>query len=147
MPEGNNHNNFTYRDSDHSIQFHHVSQFTSRGTGTAGFLLDQFNQNPDLLPSEILVVCPQVQNYSALIKSVFDNPESNETKFHMEFVTDNGGMKVELLILFSIFWNLLKEGQRQETFIRSYPDRLYVRNLNWMNLNLKSFVGGLTKQT
>ena len=80
MPEGNNHNNFTYRDSDHSIQFHSCHSSLREVQVLQDFLLDQFNQNPDLLPSEILVVCPQVQNYSALIKSVFDNPESNETK-------------------------------------------------------------------
>lgn len=80
MPEGNNHKKLNFKNSDHSIQFHSCHSTLREIQVLQDFLLDQFNQSPDLLPSDILVVCPQIQDYSALIKSVFDNPESNEIK-------------------------------------------------------------------
>ncbi|MDG1326639.1 MAG: exodeoxyribonuclease V subunit gamma [Opitutales bacterium] len=80
MPEGNNPSKLSFLNSDHSVQFHSCHSSLREVQVLQDFLLDQFNQNPDLLPSDILIVCPQIQEYSALIKCVFDNPESAETK-------------------------------------------------------------------
>ena len=80
MPEGNDPTKLTFLNSDHSIQFHSCHSSLREIQVLQDFLLDQFNQNPDLLPSDILIVCPKIQEYSALIKCVFDNPESKETK-------------------------------------------------------------------
>ena len=80
MPEGNDHPKLNFISTDYSIQFHSCHSTLRELQVLQDFLLDQFNQNPKLLPSDILVVCPQIQEYSALIKSVFDNPESTGTK-------------------------------------------------------------------
>ena len=105
MPEGNNHQNFIYRDSDNSIQFHSCHSSLREVQVLQDFLLDQFNQNPDLLPSDILVICPQIQEYSALVKSVFDNPESD--KKHIPYGICDRQWRNESRII-DTFYNLLE---------------------------------------
>ena len=65
---------------DKSIQFHSCHGKLREIQALNDFLLDQFNQPKPPLPGEILVLCPKLENYSALIKAVFDNPEREEMK-------------------------------------------------------------------
>ena len=80
MPEGNDFQKIEYQKEDTSIQFHSCHSPQREVNVLQDFLLDQFNQTPELLPSDILVLCPRIQEYSALIKSTFDNPETLEKK-------------------------------------------------------------------
>jgi len=65
---------------DKSIQFHSCHGKLREIQALNDFLLDQFNQPEPPHPREVLVLCPQLENYSALIRAVFDNPESEEMK-------------------------------------------------------------------
>ena len=65
---------------DKSIQFHSCHGKLREIQALNDFLLDQFNQPEPPHPREVLVLCPQLENYSALIRAVFDNPESEGMK-------------------------------------------------------------------
>ncbi|XQW83517.1 exodeoxyribonuclease V subunit gamma [Thalassotalea piscium] len=41
--------------------------------GLHDWLLNQFNQNPDLTPKDVLVMCPQVEEYAPYVQAVFAN--------------------------------------------------------------------------
>ena len=80
VKDSNNLTTFVCDPKDKSIQFHSCHGKLREIQALHNFLLDQFNQPEPPLPREILVLCPQLENYSALIRAVFDNPESEEMK-------------------------------------------------------------------
>lgn len=43
-------------------------------------LLDIFEKNPDITPSDILVMTPDIEKYTPYIKAVFDNPYNDKSK-------------------------------------------------------------------
>ena len=46
-------------------------------------LLDLFNQNADLCPSDILVMAPDIATYTPLIQAVFDNQQAQKIPFRI----------------------------------------------------------------
>lgn len=80
MPEGNDFEKIPFAKDDLSVQFHSCHGPQREVQVLQDFLLDHFNQNSDLKPNEVLVLCPNLQKYSALIKAVFDNPETPDRR-------------------------------------------------------------------
>jgi exodeoxyribonuclease V gamma subunit len=80
MPEGKNFEKAVFKKDDVSLQFHSCHGPQREVQILQDFLLDQFNQKPDLKPNEVLVLCPNLQKYSALLKAAFDNPETPERR-------------------------------------------------------------------
>ena len=80
MPEQSDLEKVKYQYGDSSIQMHSCHGPLREIQILYDFLLDQFNQDPDLRPNEVLVLCPNLHKYSALIDAVFDNPEGKEKR-------------------------------------------------------------------
>jgi exodeoxyribonuclease V gamma subunit len=80
MPEGNDFEKIDFAKDDLSLQFHSCHGPQREVQVLQDFLLDQFNQKPDLKPNEVLVLCPNLQKYSALLKAAFDNPETPDRR-------------------------------------------------------------------
>jgi len=80
MPEKKDIEPQTYQEEDSSLQIHSTHGPQREIEILHDFLLDQFNQDPSLKPCEILVLCPNLQKYSALIEAIFDNPEQAKNK-------------------------------------------------------------------
>ncbi len=80
MPEGNDFEKVAFTKDDLSVQFHSCHSPQREVQVLQDFLLDQFNQKPDLKPNEVLVLCPNLQKYSALLKAAFDNPETPDRR-------------------------------------------------------------------
>ena len=57
---------------DESLVFTSASSALRELQGLHDWLLDQFEQDPSLKPSDILVMCPQVEDYAAYVAAVFD---------------------------------------------------------------------------
>jgi len=75
MPEPKDLERIKYQSCDSSIQVHSTHGPLREIQILYDFILDQFNQDPDLKPNQILVLCPNLQKYSALVEAIFDNPE------------------------------------------------------------------------
>ncbi|MDO7554892.1 MAG: exodeoxyribonuclease V subunit gamma, partial [Oceanospirillaceae bacterium] len=58
--------------TDNSLVFTSASSALRELQGLHDWLLGQFNQDPSLKPSDILVMCPQVEDYAAYVGAVFD---------------------------------------------------------------------------
>lgn len=80
MPSQSDLEKVKYQYGDSSIQIHSCHGPLREIQVLYDFLLDQFNQDPDLRPNEVLVLCPNLHKYSALIDAVFDNPEGKEKR-------------------------------------------------------------------
>ena len=57
---------------DDSLVFTHGSSALRELQGLHDWLLGKFQQDPTLKPSDILVMCPQVEDYAAYVGAVFD---------------------------------------------------------------------------
>ncbi|MDC9720655.1 MAG: exodeoxyribonuclease V subunit gamma [Gammaproteobacteria bacterium] len=57
---------------DDSLVFTHASSALRELQGLHDWLLGQFQQDPSLKPSDVLVMCPQVEDYAAYVGAVFD---------------------------------------------------------------------------
>tara|TARA_B100000767_G_scaffold248450_1_gene249359 strand:+ start:1083 stop:4475 length:3393 start_codon:yes stop_codon:yes gene_type:complete len=57
---------------DESLIFTNGSSALRELQGLHDWLLGKFQQDPSLKPSDILVMCPQVENYAAYVGAVFD---------------------------------------------------------------------------
>ena len=80
MPEKKDLNKVNLPGDDQSIQIHSCHGPYREIQVLQDFILDQFNQDPSLKPSDILVLCPNLQKYSSVIEAIFENPEESERK-------------------------------------------------------------------
>jgi len=67
-------------DQDHSIQIHSCHSPSREIDVLYDVLLSLFDENPDLMPRDIVVMMPDVTPYAPLIQAVFDNPYDDSTR-------------------------------------------------------------------
>jgi len=106
------HQDSNYRDSNaYSViqplikneQVHCVSHFSKMREveGLHDFLLDQFNQSPDMNPHDIIVMSPDINEYTPYIQSVFENALSDSKSkipYELTGTKSQANPLIELLI-------------------------------------------------
>lgn len=78
---------------DDSLVFTHGSSALRELQGLHDWLLGKFQQDPTLKPSDILVMCPQVEDYAAHVGAVFD---THGRQFDHGYGFDNGSQTPQL---------------------------------------------------
>lgn len=70
----------TNRENDNSIVIENCHNPQREVETLYDHLLDSVNSNPDIAPSDILVMIPEIEKYVPYIRSVFDNPYEERMK-------------------------------------------------------------------
>ena len=70
----------TISNEDHSVMIHSCHSPMREVEILYDHLLDLFNNDPSLIPGDILVMTPDIENYTPFIQAVFDVPEDEEKR-------------------------------------------------------------------
>lgn len=79
---------------DRSIQFHVCYSPMREVEEVHQFLLQQFCYNPDLKPSDILVLVPDIDSYVPYIQAVFNTVSPNDPRYIKATIADRGLMSL-----------------------------------------------------
>ncbi|MFH5833880.1 exodeoxyribonuclease V subunit gamma [Halalkalibaculum sp. DA384] len=99
---------FNFGQSDISIQIHSCHSPLREIEVLYMNILDLFEQNADLEPDDILIVCPDIQTYAPFIQAVFGTPGDALPNIPYHIVDDQTGTRKELFNTFSKLLNLLE---------------------------------------
>ncbi|MBU1055638.1 MAG: exodeoxyribonuclease V subunit gamma [Proteobacteria bacterium] len=86
-------NHYKLKDPDHSIQFHSCHSQTREIEVLYDNLLSMFEDYPDILPDDILVMAPDIEVYTPFINAVFDNRDDDEP--HIPFSISDRAIRKE----------------------------------------------------
>ena len=145
MPEKKDLERSLYVFGDDSVQFHSCHGPIREVQILYDFLLDQFAKNPDLKPNEILVLCPNLQKYSALIQAIFDNPEIASRKIPYGMCDREWRSESRVI---DAFYHLLEFAESRATardFYTLICRPAFARNLISETKNFQLFTGGSRK--
>lgn len=86
-------------EQDHSIRFHIAHSPQREVEILQDQLLDLFNKDKSLLPSDIIVMVPNIDQYSPFIQAVFGQVDKQDKRYIPFTLSDRGKRQVEPLLI------------------------------------------------
>ncbi len=93
---------------DRSIQIHSCHSPRREVEVLQDFLLDLFEQHPDLKPADILVMTPEIEPYAPYIEAVFDLPSDDPKRIPFSIADRTYGHENEIFETFLAILNLYR---------------------------------------